>query len=57
MKIHEFQAKGILKEYGVAVLEGYEATTVEEAVTAAETLGGSSTLFLKEIQSLYTRNL
>ncbi|MEE2751196.1 MAG: ADP-forming succinate--CoA ligase subunit beta [Myxococcota bacterium] len=40
MKIHEFQAKGILKEYGVAVLEGYEATTVEEAVTAAETLGG-----------------
>ena len=40
MKIHEFQAKGILREYGVAVLEGFEVTTVEEAVSAAEQLGG-----------------
>ena len=41
MKIHEFQAKGILREYGVAVLEGFEATTVEEAHAAAEKLGGA----------------
>jgi succinyl-CoA synthetase beta subunit len=38
MKIHEYQAKGILKKYGVAVPRGTMATTVEEAEAAAKEL-------------------
>src|ERR1700676_111326 len=38
MKIHEYQAKNILKKYGVAVPRGEMATTVEEAKIAAENL-------------------
>jgi succinyl-CoA synthetase beta subunit len=40
MKIHEFQAKAILSEYGVAVPRGEVATTAREARSAAERLGG-----------------
>jgi succinyl-CoA synthetase beta subunit len=36
MNIHEYQSKGILKQFGVAVPEGYVATTPEEAVEAAK---------------------
>lgn len=38
MNIHEYQAKEILKDYGVAVPEGIAATTVEDAVKAAESM-------------------
>jgi succinyl-CoA synthetase beta subunit len=38
MKIHEYQAKAVLKKYGVAVPRGEMATTREEAVAAAKTL-------------------
>ncbi len=38
MKIHEHQAKEILKKYGVPVPIGYVAYTVDEAVAAAEKL-------------------
>ncbi len=41
MKIHEYQAKGILKKYGVAVPRGTMATTREEAEAAAKDLLGS----------------
>ena len=41
MKIHEYQAKGILKKYGVAVPRGVMATTREEAEAAATELLGS----------------
>ena len=40
MNIHEHQAKAVLKEFGVAVPRGYAAFTVDEAVKAAEQLGG-----------------
>jgi succinyl-CoA synthetase beta subunit len=40
MNIHEYQAKALLAEYGVPVAKGGAAFTVEEAVTAAERLGG-----------------
>ncbi len=36
MKLHEYQAKDILNDYGVAVQPGVVAETVDEAVTAAE---------------------
>jgi len=38
MKIHEYQAKAILKKYGVAVPRGTMATTREEAEAAARAL-------------------
>ena len=41
MKIHEYQAKGILKKYGVAVPRGTMAATREEAEAAAQDLLGS----------------
>ncbi|MDR2839512.1 MAG: ADP-forming succinate--CoA ligase subunit beta [Azonexus sp.] len=40
MKIHEYQGKQILKKFGVTVPRGIHCTTVDEAVKAAETLGG-----------------
>ena len=40
MNIHEYQAKEILRKYGVAVLRGKVATTPEEAEVAARELGG-----------------
>ncbi len=41
MKIHEYQAKSLLKPFGVSLLEGHVAYSVDEAVEAATTLGGS----------------
>src|ERR1700687_2829225 len=41
MKIHEYQAKGILRKYGVAVPRGTMAETREEAETAAKAILGS----------------
>jgi succinyl-CoA synthetase beta subunit len=44
MKIHEYQAKGILKKYGVAVPRGEMAETREQAEVAARNLfGGGAT--------------
>ncbi|WP_411288091.1 ADP-forming succinate--CoA ligase subunit beta [Phenylobacterium sp.] len=40
MNIHEHQAKTVLSEFGVAVPRGHAAFTVDEAVKAAEQLGG-----------------
>jgi succinyl-CoA synthetase beta subunit len=40
MKIHEYQGKEILKRYGVPVPRGIPCFSVDEAVKAAETLGG-----------------
>ncbi len=40
MNIHEYQAKAVLKEYGVPVSAGYAALTVEEAVAGAKQLPG-----------------
>ena len=39
MKIHEYQAKELLRSFGVPTPEGRLANTVEEAVQAAESLG------------------
>jgi succinyl-CoA synthetase beta subunit len=41
MKIHEYQAKEILKRFGVAVPKGEIAFTIDEAVKGAERIGGS----------------
>jgi len=40
MKIHEYQGKEILRSFGVPVPKGIPAFTVQEAVEAAQKLGG-----------------
>ncbi len=48
MNIHEYQAKGILEQYGVAVPKGFPAMSVDEAVKAAESM--DSSLFVVKAQ-------
>jgi succinyl-CoA synthetase beta subunit len=40
MNIHEYQAKAVLREFGVTVPKGVAAFTVEEATKAAQQFGG-----------------
>ncbi|EAQ28431.1 succinyl-CoA synthetase subunit beta [Erythrobacter sp. NAP1] len=40
MNVHEYQAKELLKEHGIAVPDGHAALSVEEAVAAAKKLPG-----------------
>src|SRR3954468_17043649 len=40
MKIHEYQAKEVLRKYGVPTPRGVACFSVDEAVKAADTLGG-----------------
>jgi len=40
MKIHEYQGKEILRQFGVPVPRGHAAFTVQEALEAAQKLGG-----------------
>ena len=40
MNVHEYQGKEILRKYGVATPRGIACFSVDEAVRAAETLGG-----------------
>jgi succinyl-CoA synthetase beta subunit len=49
MKIHEYQAKGILRQYGVPVPQGEPAATREEAEAVAKKLlaGGASGVVVK----------
>ncbi|MGH8797751.1 MAG: ATP-grasp domain-containing protein, partial [Caldimonas sp.] len=41
MKIHEYQGKELLRQFGIPVPRGYPAFSVREAVEAAQKLGGS----------------
>ncbi|MBI1396101.1 MAG: ADP-forming succinate--CoA ligase subunit beta [Betaproteobacteria bacterium] len=41
MKVHEYQAKEILRSFGVTTPRGIACFSVDEAVKAAESLGGS----------------
>ncbi|MDH3537961.1 MAG: ADP-forming succinate--CoA ligase subunit beta [Gammaproteobacteria bacterium] len=51
MKIHEYQGKEILREYGVAVPNGRACFSVDEAVAAAEAIGGSKWVVKAQIHA------
>ncbi|MDP7558653.1 MAG: acetate--CoA ligase family protein, partial [Candidatus Marinimicrobia bacterium] len=51
MKIHEYQAKDILRRYNVPTPGGFPAFTVDEAVDAAEKLGGSTVIVKAQIHA------
>jgi len=41
MNLHEYQAKGLFREYGLPVSEGYAVDTADQAVAAAQKIGGN----------------
>ncbi len=51
MKIHEYQAKEIFREYGIPVPAGLVATTPDEAVDAASRLGGFPVLIKAQVHA------
>ena len=51
MKIHEFQAKEILRGYGVPVPKGRVAETAEEVRRIAEEIGGKSIVVKAQIHA------
>jgi succinyl-CoA synthetase beta subunit len=51
MKIHEYQGKEILKKFGVPVPKGEVAFTIDEAVKAAEKIGGSAWVVKAQIHA------
>jgi len=51
VKIHEYQAKEILKAHRVPVPEGKPCFSVEEAVSAAQSLGGSCWVIKAQIHA------
>jgi len=51
MKVHEYQAKEILRNYGVRTLEGRLAHTPEEAEIAAKALGGEVVVVKAQIHA------
>lgn len=51
MKIHEYQAKSILREFGVATPCGAACFSVDEAVEAAKKLGGSTWVVKAQIHA------
>ena len=55
MKIHEYQGKEILRQYGVAVPNGRACFSVDEAVAAAEAMGVLVDLALEDTASTMGR--
>ncbi|MGH7040642.1 MAG: ATP-grasp domain-containing protein, partial [Acetobacteraceae bacterium] len=51
MNIHEYQAKELLRHYGVAVLDGHVAWTAEEAAAAAGRLPGPVSVVKAQIHA------
>ncbi len=51
MKVHEYQAKEILRQYGVATPRGKACFSVDEAVAAAEELGGNTWVVKAQIHA------
>ena len=51
MKIHEYQGKELFRKYGVATPRGVPCFSVDEAVRAAETLGGGAWVVKAQIHA------
>lgn len=51
MKIHEYQAKHILRQFGIPVPQGNPCFSVDEAVAAAQKLGGDAWVVKAQIHA------
>ena len=53
MNIHEYQAKAVLREFGVPVPRGIPAFSVDEAVKAATEAGSETATSVGELVSVH----
>ena len=51
MNIHEYQGKQVLAKYGVAIPRGHVAFSVDEAIHAARTMGGTKFVVKSQIHA------
>jgi succinyl-CoA synthetase beta subunit len=51
MNIHEYQAKSLLRDYGLPVPKGYPCMSVDECVTAAREMGGDNWVVKAQIHA------
>ena len=51
MNLHEYQAKELFRQYGIAVPEGYACDTAEEAIAAWEKLGGGKVVIKAQVHA------
>jgi len=51
MNLHEYQAKALLKKYGMPVQEGILASNADEAVAAFEQLGGKFAVMKAQVHA------
>jgi len=51
MNLHEYQAKELFRQYGIAVPEGYACDTAEEAVAAWGKLGGGKVVIKAQVHA------
>jgi succinyl-CoA synthetase beta subunit len=51
MNLHEYQAKSLFADYGLPILPGKPATTADEAVANAKTLGGNAWLVKAQVHA------
>ncbi|MCP8351865.1 ADP-forming succinate--CoA ligase subunit beta [Candidatus Synchoanobacter obligatus] len=49
MDLHEYQSKGLLKQYGVAVPEGIAISRIDEAIPAYKALGGQGVVVKAQV--------
>ena len=51
MNLHEYQAKALFRQYGIAVPEGYACDTADEAVAAWNKLGGGKVVIKAQVHA------
>ncbi|MGB8807112.1 MAG: ATP-grasp domain-containing protein, partial [Candidatus Rickettsiella isopodorum] len=51
MNLHEYQGKELFSEYGLPIPLGKPASTVEEALAAAEALGGNAWMVKAQVHA------
>lgn len=51
MNIHEYQGKSLLQSFGIAIPNGMLALTVQDAINAAKTIGGSTWIIKAQIHA------
>ncbi|WP_197474824.1 ATP-grasp domain-containing protein, partial [Oleiphilus sp. HI0079] len=51
MNLHEYQAKQLFAEYGLPVSKGYACDTADEAVAAADKIGGDKWVIKAQVHA------
>ena len=50
MNLHEYQGKNLFSEYGLPVTQGIAAESAEEAIFAADAIGGDQWMVKADMQ-------